>query len=109
MRPQLLYPLYAPITALPGVGARVGALLEKLAGPHVVDLCWHLPSGLIDRHQSPKIAEAEPGVVATLPVNVERHMQAANRHHTYRMRCADTPGFLHPVCFNSRREHLDKL
>src|SRR5690606_33265101 len=47
MRPQILYSLYAPITSLPGVGPRVGPLLEKLTGPHVVDVCWHLPSSII--------------------------------------------------------------
>src|SRR3546814_13560258 len=96
MRPQLLYPLYAPITALPGVGARVGALLEKLAGPHVVDLCWHLPSGLIDRRLSPKIAQAEHVVVATLKATVAWNLPAATKRHHDRMRFTDEPGFLHP-------------
>ena len=42
MRPQVLYPLFAPVTKLPGVGPRIGKAIERLAGPHVADLCWHL-------------------------------------------------------------------
>ena len=35
MRPlEILFPLYAPITSLKGVGPRVAPLLEKLAGAH---------------------------------------------------------------------------
>ena len=64
MRPQVLYPLFAPARSLPGVGPRLAAVVEKLAGPRVVDLLWHLPSGLIDRRFSPKVAAALPGTVA---------------------------------------------
>jgi ATP-dependent DNA helicase RecG len=43
MRPQSLTPLFAQTTSLPGIGPRLGKLVEKLAGPLVVDLLWHLP------------------------------------------------------------------
>ncbi|MFN4088673.1 MAG: ATP-dependent DNA helicase RecG [Alphaproteobacteria bacterium] len=109
MRPQQLFPLYAPPTALPGVGPRVAALLEKLAGPHVVDLCWHLPTGLIDRRNRPTIADAVTGAVATLTVTVERHFPGAGRRQPYRVRCADATGFLHLVFFHARRDYLEKL
>src|SRR5690606_36272190 len=109
MRPPLLYPLFAPVTALPGVGPRVGALLEKLVGAHAVDLCWHLPTGIIDRRHSPKIAEAQAGCIATLTVTVERHLPGVSRRHPYRVRCADETGFLHLVYFHARRDYLEKL
>ena len=68
MRPEVLFPLFAPVTALPGIGPRLAKLFESLAGPHVVDLCWHLPSGLIDRRYSPKLNAVEPGRIANLIV-----------------------------------------
>ena len=73
MRPQALFPLFAPTTSLPGVGPRIAALLERVAGPLVVDLLWHLPVGLIDRRFAPKIAEAPEGAMATLRVTVDSH------------------------------------
>ena len=69
-RPEILFPLFAPVTALGGVGPRIGKLIEKLAGAHVVDLLWHLPSGLIDRRFAPTIAQAPNGAVATITVRV---------------------------------------
>ena len=77
MRPEPLYPLFAPVSALKGVGPRFAKLIEGLAGPHVIDLCWHLPNGLIDRRYAPKIAAAEPGRVATLTLKVGQHRPPA--------------------------------
>ena len=51
-RPNILFPLFAEVTALAGVGPRIAKLIARLAGPRVADLLWHLPSGLIDRRFS---------------------------------------------------------
>ncbi len=67
MRPEILFPLFAPVTSLPGVGPRSAKAIEALAGPQVVDLCWHLPSAVIDRRYAPKIAEAEPDRPERMP------------------------------------------
>ncbi|MFM2045317.1 MAG: hypothetical protein RLY86_3893, partial [Pseudomonadota bacterium] len=32
MRPEILFPLFAPIGTLPGLGPRLGKLAERLAG-----------------------------------------------------------------------------
>ncbi len=109
MRPEILYPLFAPVTALPGVGARVAKLIEKVAGPLVVDLCWHIPTGLIDRRFRPKVSEAEPGRIATLTLQVEAHLPPSARRFPYRVRCADETGFLHLVFFHARPDYLMKL
>ena len=45
MRPDVLFPLFAPTTSLPGVGPRIARLLAVLGIERVVDLLWHLPSG----------------------------------------------------------------
>ena len=74
MRPQALTPLFAHVTSLPGIGPRLGTLVEKLAGPLVVDLLWHLPSGVIDRRNAPEVAQARSGEVATLTVIVDEHI-----------------------------------
>ena len=66
MRPEILFPLFKPVTSIPRVGSRIAAAMEKAAGPRVVDLLWHLPTGIIDRRYAPKVAEAEPGAVATI-------------------------------------------
>ena len=44
MRPESLFPLFKPVTSIKGIGPRIAVLVEKAAGPHVIDLCWHLPT-----------------------------------------------------------------
>ena len=105
-RPEILFPLFAPVTALLGVGPRIGKLIEKLAGPHVVDLLWHLPSGLIDRRFAPKIAAAPAGAVVTITVRVEAHMPAHNRRAPYKIRCSDDTGIMDLVFFHANGEYL---
>ena len=72
MRPPIPYPLFSPVTSLPGIGPRIGKLVERLAGPFLADLLWHLPSGIIDRSYRPKLAEACPGASWCVPALVPR-------------------------------------
>ena len=106
MRPEVLYPLFAPVTALPGVGPRIAKLIERVAGTQVVDLYWHLPTGLIDRRFAPKVADAPANTIATLTLQVEEHLPPRNRRQPYKVRCADTTGTLYLVFFHARPDHL---
>ncbi len=106
MRPECLYPLFKPVTELPGVGPRIAKLVEKVAGPHAVDLLWRLPTGIIDRRYAPKIAAAEPGVVATLTVAVDRHVKPPNRRLPYKVYCSDDTGSLALVFFHAHSDYL---
>ena len=108
MRPEILFPLFAPVTALPGVGPRLAKLFEALCGPHVVDLCWHLPSGLIDRRYAPKLNEAEPGRIATLVLTVGAHRPPHNPRQPYRVPCHDETGSIDLVFFHPRADYLAK-
>lgn len=108
MRPPILYPLFAPVTNLSGIGPRIGKLLERLAGPLLVDLLWHLPSGIIDRRYQPKIADAEPGRIATLKVLVEKHLPSGPRL-PYRIRARDETGVLELVYFHTQGDYLKRL
>jgi ATP-dependent DNA helicase RecG len=106
VRPQILYPLFAPVTALPGIGPRFGKLVAKLAGDKVVSLCWHLPTGFIDRRLAPKLADAPEGAIVTLTVVVDGHVKPGSSRHPYKVRCRDETGFIHLVFFNARPEYL---
>jgi len=108
LRPEILFPLFAPVTALPGVGPRLAKLFEALCGPHVVDLCWHLPSGLIDRRYAPKLNEAEPGRIATLVLTVGAHRPPHNPRQPYRVPCHDETGSIDLVFFHPRADYLAK-
>ena len=109
MRPEILFSLFAPVTSLPGIGPRIAKAIEKLAGPHVVDLLWHLPSGVIDRRFAPKVAAAPSGAVATITVKVDYHVPPRNRRLPYKVHCSDDSGELELVFFHARPEYLTKV
>ena len=109
MRPDVLFPLFTPVNSLPGVGPRIAQHIEKIAGPHVVDLIWHLPREIIDRRYNPSVAEAESGRIATLRVHVVSHMPSPRRGLPYRVRCEDDTGTVSLVFFHSRDDYLTRL
>ena len=108
MRPANLDSLFAPATALPGIGSQLGKLFERLAGPLVLDLLWHLPTGLVDRTESPPIAALQPDHVVTIRVRVEAHEPGIGRR-PYRVLCTDNTGILTLVYFNVKSDYLARL
>jgi len=109
LRPEILFPLFAPVTSLKGVGPRLGKLFEKLGTPQVVDLLWHLPTGIIDRRHQPKVMQAQEGAIATLTIIVDQHQKPQNRRQPYRVRCRDDTGFLFLVFFHAHTDYLEKI
>jgi ATP-dependent DNA helicase RecG len=109
MRPQSLTPLFAQATSLPGIGPRLGKLVEKLAGPMVVDLLWHLPFAVVDRRNAPEVAGARAGEVATITVTVDQHLVPRSPRQPYRVWCSDRTGRLCLTYFNGREAYLRKL
>ncbi|MBK9083076.1 MAG: ATP-dependent DNA helicase RecG [Rhizobiales bacterium] len=115
MRPALLDPLFAPASALPGVGPKVAKLFDKLlVGPErtarVVDVLFHLPTGGIDRRNRPKIADAPRDAVATLEVRVVEHRPPGNRRSRapWRVVVEDETGDVELVFFLAHHGWIEK-
>jgi ATP-dependent DNA helicase RecG len=108
LRPTALNPLFVSVTALKGVGPRLGKLFEKLDAPLIVDLLWHLPTGLVDRRHQPKVMEAKDGAIATITVTVDNHQKPHNSRQPYRVRCRDETGFLFLVFFHAQGDYIEK-
>ena len=106
MRPAVLNPLFAPATALPGVGAGTARALKRVAGPLSIHLLWHLPTGLIDRRHGPKVAAAEAGATVTLTVRIDRHQPAPNPRLPTKVHCSDETGSMALVFFRAREDWL---
>ena len=112
MRPALLDRLFAPVTVLPGIGPQLGRLVERAAGPSVVDLLWHLPVGLVDRRAAPSIGALNPrdwpDAIVTVRARVERHQPGFGRR-PYRVLLGDGTGTLALIYFNVKGDHLQRL
>ncbi len=109
LRPEILFPLFAPVTGLPGIGPRLAKQIESLAGGSVVDLLWHLPRELVDRRFSPKVAEAPAGRVVTLTVRVDAHQPPTDRRRPFRVLCADETGYVTLVFFHAKPDYLERI
>ncbi|WP_281826714.1 ATP-dependent DNA helicase RecG [Jannaschia rubra] len=88
-RPERLFPLFAGLETLPGVGPKTARLLANLHVATPKDLLLTLPTGGVDRTPVASIRDATlPGVV-TVPVIVGRHLPPASRNRPYRIEVED--------------------
>ena len=70
MRPDILNPLFAEVTALKGVGAVLAKPLERLKLARVVDVAFHLPTAWVDRLAREELFQADVGrIVAIIGVS----------------------------------------
>jgi ATP-dependent DNA helicase RecG len=116
MRPLLLNPLFASLSALPGIGPKAEKLFARLVGrdgepPHVIDLLFHLPTGFVDRRNQPKLSDVAPNTVVTVAVTVDRHRPPPpNRPRApYLIYASDDTNDLIITYFNARKDYLEKL
>ena len=80
MRPEILFPLFAPIVSLKGVGPRIAPLLERVAGPLVRDVLFVSPQRLVRRTLT-KVADAVAGEEQTLAVTIDAHQRPGRAGH----------------------------
>jgi ATP-dependent DNA helicase RecG len=107
MRPELLNPAFTTISVLKGCGPRIAKLLEKLLrGGRLLDLWWHLPSGLIDRRYAPPVAEIEPGRIATLTVTIEEYRPGQSARHPFKVVASDETGSIDLIFFKPHEDWL---
>jgi ATP-dependent DNA helicase RecG len=116
MRPAVLNPLFASLSALPGIGPKLEKLFARLIGrnderPHIVDLLFHLPSGLVDRRNRPKLSEVEPGAVVTVAVTIDRHRPPPphRQRAPYNIEASDDTNTLTITYFHARKDYLQTL
>lgn len=80
MRPAILNPLFAEVTALKGVGAQLAKPLERLGLARAVDVAFHLPTGYVDRIPRDELMEADIGrIIAITLTPVEYRMSGSAR------------------------------
>ncbi len=107
MRPEILFPLFAPASSLKGVGPKIAPLVERAAGPLVRDVLFLVPSGLVERPRA-TAAEAREGEVQTFLVRIDAHLPPPRADLPYRIRVVDETGFLFLSWFKGYGAHLQR-
>jgi ATP-dependent DNA helicase RecG len=108
MRDPVLYPFYADISTLPGVGPKVKPVLARLIGGEtLLDLIYHLPTSWIDRRNRATFADAKFGEIATVTGFVDQLQPAYGKGPT-RVRLRDDTGFLTLIYFHANKQWLER-
>ncbi|NNE58697.1 MAG: ATP-dependent DNA helicase RecG [Hellea sp.] len=109
MRPDKLFPYFADVTSLNGVGARVREALERAMGTRLKDLILTPPASLIDRSYRPHIAGARDKEICTFKVSIGSHSPPDNKRYPYKIRVFDDTGDMTLVFFKARSDYLKRV
>ena len=98
-RPEPLFPLFASLETLPGVGPKTAKLMANMSVATPRDLIFTLPTGGVDRTPVVSVRDAIlPGVV-TVQVTVGRHIAPSSRGRPYRIEVEDAKTTFQVVYF----------
>ncbi|RMD46472.1 MAG: ATP-dependent DNA helicase RecG, partial [Alphaproteobacteria bacterium] len=105
-RPEILWPLFAEVTSLPGIGARTAKLLERLEIRTLRDLVLTLPQGVTDRRLRPTVRDLLPPAGVTVEVEVLAHRPPRQPGRPWRVEVADAGTRFELVYFHPREEWI---
>lgn len=108
MRPEILFPLFADVTTLKGVGPRSAPLVQKVAGPLVRDVLFLSPSGVIQRRRTTAM-EAVDGEIGVFEVTIDRLIPPHKHGAPIKVRAIDETGFIHLIWFAGSPRHIESL
>lgn len=108
MRPPILFPLFAEVTSLKGVGPRMAPLVQKVAGPLVRDLLFLAPTGVVVRRPM-TAADAVESEYGIFQVTADRLFTPGRPGAPLKVRTSDATGFVHLVWFGGSPQQIDRL
>jgi len=108
MRPEILFPLFADVSTLKGVGPRSAPLVQKVAGPLVRDVLFLSPSGVIQRRRTTAM-EAVDGEIGVFEVTIDRLIPPHKHGAPIKVRAIDETGFIHLIWFAGSPRHIESL
>ncbi|SMX28472.1 ATP-dependent DNA helicase RecG [Pelagimonas phthalicica] len=108
-RPEILWPLFAGIEGLAGIGPKTAQAFEQIDVTTPRDLLFSLPYSGIDRRVKASVLDGDlPGIV-TVEVEVGVHRPARNRGGAYRIEANDQKTRFQLVFFHGRSDYLKKV
>lgn len=108
-RPERLFPLFAALDTLPGVGAKTAAAFEAMKVTKPRDLIFTLPNAVIDRRIVPTVQGQPAPKTLSVLVTVQKHIPAPTRGRPYRIMVEDSQTTIELVFFHARGSYLEKL
>ncbi|OWK29311.1 ATP-dependent DNA helicase RecG [Sphingomonas dokdonensis] len=106
MRPDILNPLFAEVTALKGVGAGLAKPLDRLGLARVVDVAFHLPSGWVDRIPRDELMAQDAGRTIAITLTVRDIRTSSSPRAPTRVQAADALGNIVSLVYFGRSSGL---
>ncbi len=108
-RPEPLFPLFAGLETLDGVGPKTAKLLAQADIEAPRDLLYGLPYAVIDRRRRSTIRGVEPPQTVTVAVTVGPHRAPRSRSGAYRVLVEDAETDFQLVFFHARGDYLRRI
>ena len=107
-RPVELFPLFAGLETLTGIGPKTAKFFPQMGVETPRDLLFTLPHTGVDRRSRGSIQDADlPGVV-TVTVTIGEHRAPRNRGGAYRILVEDDLTSFQLVYFHARGDYLER-
>ena len=107
-RPEALFPLFAGLETLEGIGPKTARHFEHLGVQAPRDLLFTLPYSGIDRTRRDTLKDAVLPAVLTVAVTIGAHRPARNRGGAYRIHVEDAQTSFQLVYFHARGDYLER-
>jgi ATP-dependent DNA helicase RecG len=108
-RPELLFPLFARLETLDGVGPKIAQNLTQSGVETPRDVLFGLPYAVIDRRRRNTIQGVDLPTTLTVEVTVGVHRPSRNKGGAYRIHVEDTQTEFQLVFFHARGDYLKKV
>lgn len=107
-RPPALFPLFAGLDTLPGVGEKLAKAMESQGISRPRDLLFTLPHAVIDRRPVETIRGAALPAVLSVVVEITAHLPARRRGGPARVHVRDAAMEFQLVFFHARGDYLER-
>ena len=108
-RPEILFPLFAPVSSLDGIGPKTAKLFEKLEATRVRDLLFTPPGAVIDRRLRPTVLGVPDGTVATVEAEIGAHYPPSRKGRPYRIAARDAEIDFTVIFFHATTDWLQRV
>ncbi len=108
-RPEVLFPLFADLTNLAGIGPKTATNLAQIDIAKPRDLLFTLPHAVIDRRRRDSVLGLNYPDTATVQVLVGRHTPPRQKGRPYRITVEDAETAFQLVFFHANPEYLHRM
>ncbi|MGE4610698.1 MAG: ATP-dependent DNA helicase RecG [Paracoccaceae bacterium] len=107
-RPEILFPLFADLTVLDGVGPKSAQYFAKMDVTRPRDLIFTLPHSCIDRRPRNSLKDLVFPAVATVEIEVGIHIPPTAKGRPYRVMVRDSKMGFQLVFFHAREDWVQR-